>query len=67
MTRLLGGQIGLDDFLFAHVKGDTKVVKVPERELRPTLVFLMHLGCLLLDCSRRPSARRSTRTALRSV
>lgn len=28
MTRLLGGQIGLDDFLFAHVKGDTKVVKV---------------------------------------
>ena len=28
MTRLLGGQIGLDDFLFAHVKGDTKNVKV---------------------------------------
>jgi hypothetical protein len=28
MTRLLGGQIGLDDFLFAHVKGDTKTVKV---------------------------------------
>ena len=28
MTRLLGGQIGLDDFLFAHVKGDTKSVKV---------------------------------------
>lgn len=28
MTRLLGGQIGLDDFLFAHVKGNTKTVKV---------------------------------------
>lgn len=28
MTRLLGGQIGLDDFLFAHVKGETKTVKV---------------------------------------
>lgn len=28
MTRLLGGQIGLDDFLFAHVKGESKVVKV---------------------------------------
>jgi len=28
MSRLLGGQIGLDDFLFAHVKGDTEVVKV---------------------------------------
>jgi len=28
MTRLLGGQIGLDDFLFAHVKGDTKTVRV---------------------------------------
>eukprot|EP00054_Salpingoeca_dolichothecata_P008382 m.47755 g.47755 ORF g.47755 m.47755 type:complete len:294 (+) comp17694_c0_seq1:949-1830(+) len=28
MTRLLGGQIGLDDFLFAHVKGESKVLKV---------------------------------------
>lgn len=28
MTRLLGGQIGLDDFLFAHVKGDVKTCKV---------------------------------------
>jgi hypothetical protein len=28
MNRLLGGQIGLDDFLFAHVKGATKTVKV---------------------------------------
>lgn len=28
MTRLLGGQIGLDDFLFAHVKGQSKTVKV---------------------------------------
>eukprot|EP00041_Stephanoeca_diplocostata_P001516 m.20297 g.20297 ORF g.20297 m.20297 type:complete len:295 (-) comp12098_c0_seq1:225-1109(-) len=28
MTRLLGGQIGLDDFLFAHVKGKAKQVKV---------------------------------------
>lgn len=28
MTRLLGGQIGLDDFLFAHVRGDPKQVKV---------------------------------------
>lgn len=28
MSRLLGGQIGLDDFLFAHVKGEKKTVKV---------------------------------------
>ena len=28
MARLLGGQIGLDDFLFAHVKGHTKDVSV---------------------------------------
>lgn len=28
MTRLLGGQIGLDDFLFAHVKGDQKTCTV---------------------------------------
>jgi hypothetical protein len=33
MTRLLGGQIGLDDFLFAHVKGDGKTVKVGEYDL----------------------------------
>jgi len=28
MTRLLGGQIGLDDFLFAHIKGEKKSVVV---------------------------------------
>jgi len=28
MSRLLGGQIGLDDFLFAHVKGEAKTVKI---------------------------------------
>lgn len=28
MSRLLGGQIGLDDFLFAHVKGSEKSCKV---------------------------------------
>lgn len=28
MERLLGGQIGLDDFIFAHVKGQCKTVTV---------------------------------------
>jgi len=28
MTRLLGGQIGLDDFLFAHCKGEAATVKI---------------------------------------
>jgi len=28
MTRLLGGQIGLDDFLFAHVKGEKELTKI---------------------------------------
>ena len=28
MTRLLGGQIGLDDFLFAHVKGEEATSKI---------------------------------------
>lgn len=28
MSRLLGGQIGLDDFLFAHVKGEVKETTV---------------------------------------
>lgn len=32
MTRLLGGQIGLDDFLFAHVKGESKTVKVGQMD-----------------------------------
>lgn len=28
MTRLLGGQIGLDDFIFAHIRGRPKEVEV---------------------------------------
>jgi len=28
MDRLLGGQIGLDDQIFAHCKGETKEVQV---------------------------------------
>ena len=32
MTRLLGGQIGLNDFIFAHVKGHTKDIMVDKTE-----------------------------------
>ena len=32
MTRLLGGQIGLEDFIFAHVRGKTKEVTVMKSE-----------------------------------
>ncbi|KAK0062843.1 PDZ domain-containing protein GIPC1 [Biomphalaria pfeifferi] len=32
MTRLLGGQIGLEDFIFAHVKGQPKEVEVTKSE-----------------------------------
>ena len=32
MTKLLGGQIGLEDFIFAHVRGKTKEVKVMKSE-----------------------------------
>ncbi|GFO04712.1 PDZ domain-containing protein gipc1 [Plakobranchus ocellatus] len=32
MTRLLGGQIGLEDFIFAHVKGHPKEVDVTKSE-----------------------------------
>uniref|UniRef100_A0A8C4R0X0 GIPC PDZ domain containing family, member 3 n=1 Tax=Eptatretus burgeri TaxID=7764 RepID=A0A8C4R0X0_EPTBU len=32
MSRLLGGQIGLEDFIFAHVKGHTKVVMISKSE-----------------------------------
>jgi C-terminal processing protease CtpA/Prc len=32
MSKLLGGQIGLDDFIFAHVKGVSKNVIVNKNE-----------------------------------
>jgi len=32
MTRLLGGQIGLEDFIFAHIRGQPKVVDVQKAE-----------------------------------
>ena len=32
MNRLLGGQIGLEDFIFAHIKGQPKEVEVTKSE-----------------------------------
>lgn len=32
MQKLLGGQIGLEDFIFAHVRGETKEVEVTKSE-----------------------------------
>lgn len=32
MMRLLGGQIGLEDFIFAHIKGRPKVVDIEKSE-----------------------------------
>ena len=32
MTRLLGGQIGLEDFIFAHIRGQPKVVDLDKTE-----------------------------------
>ena len=32
MTRLLGGQIGLEDFIFAHIRGQPKVVDLDKSE-----------------------------------
>jgi len=32
MTHLLGGQIGLDDFIFAHRKGDKKEIEIVKTE-----------------------------------
>lgn len=32
MTRLLGGQIGLEDFIFAHIKGQPKIVDIDKTE-----------------------------------
>ena len=32
MTKLLGGQIGLEDFIFAHIKGQEKEVTITKSE-----------------------------------
>ncbi len=32
MNKLLGGQIGLDDFIFAHIKGSVKNVEISKSE-----------------------------------
>jgi C-terminal processing protease CtpA/Prc len=32
MSKLLGGQINLDDFIFAHVKGQTKEIEIFKSE-----------------------------------
>lgn len=32
MNKLLGGQIGLDDFIFAHIKGSTKTLDIVKSE-----------------------------------
>ncbi len=32
MNKLLGGQIGLEDFIFAHVRGTRKVVEIHKNE-----------------------------------
>jgi len=32
MQKLLGGQIGLEDFIFAHVRGETKEVELTKTE-----------------------------------
>lgn len=32
MTKLLGGQIGLDDFIFAHRKGRPKEIEIVKSE-----------------------------------
>lgn len=32
MNKLLGGQIGLDDFIFAHVKGSIKTIQIHKSE-----------------------------------
>ena len=32
MTKLLGGQLGLEDFIFAHIRGQPKVVDIEKTE-----------------------------------
>lgn len=32
MNKLLGGQIGLDDFIFAHIKGASKTIEIHKSE-----------------------------------
>ena len=50
MDQLLGGQIGLNDLIFAHVKGQAKEVEIIKSE--PTLgLTITDNGAGLLDLS----------------
>jgi hypothetical protein len=60
MTQLLGGQIGLEDFLFAHCVGEEKLVKVRQRlfETFPSFFFLQYgatRASELTGCSSAPT------------
>jgi hypothetical protein len=50
MGKLLGGQIGLEDFIFAHVKGQTKEIDIIKSE--PALgLTITDNGAGLFNCS----------------
>jgi PDZ domain-containing protein GIPC len=54
MSKLLGGQIGLDDFIFAHRKGRPKEIEIIKSEEALGLTItdngVRRLSCLALSC-----------------
>jgi len=50
MGKLLGGQIGLEDFIFAHVKGQTKEIDIIKSEAALGLTITDN-GAGLFNCS----------------
>uniref|UniRef100_A0A670K740 GIPC1-3 GH1 domain-containing protein n=1 Tax=Podarcis muralis TaxID=64176 RepID=A0A670K740_PODMU len=55
MQKLLGGQIGLEDFIFAHIRGETKEVEVTKTEDALGLTITDNgAGCAFIKVSMRP-------------
>ena len=53
MSKLLGGQINLDDFIFAHVRGQAKEVEIMKSEAALGLTITDNgAGALLRVCRR---------------
>lgn len=50
MSQLLGGQIGLTDFIFAHVKGQPKEIDIVKSEAALGLTITDNGAGLFLFC-----------------
>ena len=59
MGKLLGGQIGLDDFIFAHVKGQAKEIEIVKSESALGLTITDN-GAGVFQCVERVDCHRAS-------